>query len=121
MARKTALTRNSAGLPSLAKSRPSKSKPVQGNCKPNSVCVPPRRNGENHLSERPIPESLIHQLRWTLERTTPSLLFGLAPGGVFRAPAISRRAVVSYTTFSPLPLCCQRGGIFSVALSVSTP
>src|ERR1043166_1699267 len=30
-------------------------------------------------------------------------LFGLAPDGVFRARPISRPAVVSYTTFSPLP------------------
>jgi len=51
---------------------------------------------------------------------SPSFLFGLAPGGVFRARAIARTAVVSYTTFSPLPGCCQPGGLFSVALSVST-
>src|SRR5436189_3512420 len=31
-------------------------------------------------------------------------LFGLAPDGVFRAFAITREAVVSYTTFSPLPV-----------------
>jgi len=37
-------------------------------------------------------------------------LFGLAPDGVFRAPPITRRAVVSYTTFSPLPVpLAQRG------------
>lgn len=30
-------------------------------------------------------------------------LFGLAPDGVFRASGITPRAVVSYTTFSPLP------------------
>ena len=30
-------------------------------------------------------------------------LFGLAPDGVFRAASLALRAVVSYTTFSPLP------------------
>ena len=76
----------------------SKARTVQGNCKPNSVCAFYR--GENHLSQQPYPS--LWSFR-TGERTAPSLLFGLAPGGVFRAPAISRRAVVSYTTFSPLP------------------
>jgi hypothetical protein len=34
-------------------------KVVQRNCKPNSVCVPHVRDGENHLSQQPIPESLV--------------------------------------------------------------
>ena len=77
--------------------------------------------GENHLSEQPVPETpLVSQ-----DRSEPlhSLLFGLAPDGVFRASSISRRAVVSYTTFSPLPRlrCRSRGGLFSVALSVEMP
>jgi hypothetical protein len=38
------------------------------------------------------------------ERATPgSLLFDLAPGGVCHALSIALEAVVSYTTFSPLP------------------
>ncbi|KTC90095.1 hypothetical protein Ldum_1163 [Fluoribacter dumoffii NY 23] len=45
------------------------------------------------------------------------LLFGLAPSGVFPATPVTSRAVRSYRTFSPLP---QRGGIFSVALSVGS-
>jgi len=36
-------------------------------------------------------------------RAGPPLLFGLAPRGVFRAPAIADEAVGSYPTFSPLP------------------
>jgi len=45
------------------------------------------------------------------------LLFGLAPSGVFPATPVASRAVRSYRTISPLP---QRGGIFSVALSVGS-
>jgi hypothetical protein len=64
------------------------------------------------------------------------LLFGLAPRGVFRASSVARRAVGSYPTVSPLPAKAPlnddeqvslppvtaatfRGGLFSVALSVS--
>ena len=47
-------------------------------------------------------------------------LFGLAPRGVFPANPVTRAAVRSYRTFSPLPqiACFQAkcGGIFSVAL-----
>lgn len=46
-------------------------------------------------------------------------LFGLAPGGVYRAISIAADAVGSYPTFSPLPQ--KRGGIFSVALSLGSP
>src|SRR5262249_44465793 len=54
--------------------------------------------------------------RVIMERTTPPLLFGLAPRGVFPAGRIAPVAVRSYRTISPLPR--ERGGIFSVALSV---
>ena len=53
-----------------------------------------------------------------MERAAPGFLFGLAPDGVFRALPITRQAVSSYLTFSPLPRPCGRGGLFSVALSV---
>ena len=57
-----------------------------GDCKPNSVCA--FDGGENHLSKRPYPGL------WLVAepRGGPPLspLFGLAPGGVFRAPAITR-------------------------------
>jgi hypothetical protein len=36
-------------------------------------------------------------------------LFGLAPDGVFRASALALGAVVSYSTFSPLP--CRSGAV----------
>src|SRR5436853_6335159 len=50
-------------------------------------------------------------------RAVPPPLFGLAPRGVFPAGRITPAAVRSYRTISPLPRV-QRGGIFSVALSV---
>ena len=46
------------------------------------------------------------------------LLFGLAPGGVYKAIPIARNTVRSYHTISPLP---KNGGIFSVALSLGLP
>jgi len=52
------------------------------------------------------------------EGQATSPLFGLAPSRVFRAPPVSRRAVGSYPAFSPLPLTCVKGGLFSVTLSV---
>ncbi len=49
-------------------------------------------------------------------------LFGLAPGGVFRAAPVAGSAVRSYRTFSPLPDPLRAiGGSFSVALSVAAP
>src|SRR6266487_592160 len=45
-------------------------------------------------------------------------LLGLAPTGGYRAAPVTRRAVGSYPTVSPLPLNLQ-GGLFSVALSVA--
>ncbi len=69
-------------------------------------------------------------------RTSPPLLFGLAPRGVYRAPDVAIGAVGSYPTVSPLPnashdwraargfasRCPQvggAGGLLSVALSVA--
>ena len=49
-------------------------------------------------------------------RAIPGSLFGLAPNGVYRAPANTLGAVGSYPTFSPLP--GEPGGLFSVALAV---
>ncbi len=51
-------------------------------------------------------------------RAAPGSLFGLAPNGVYRAPAIALGAVGSYPTFSPLP--GKPGGLFSVALAVDS-
>lgn len=46
-------------------------------------------------------------------------LFGLAPGGVYRATPIAGCAVGSYPTLSPLP--DKSGGLLSVALSLGSP
>ena len=59
-------------------------------------------------------------------RTVPPSLFGLAPGGVYPAASVTRDAVRSYRTVSPLPPgpAFQRmpsGGLFSVALSLGSP
>jgi len=80
-------------------------------------------------------------------RTTPRTLFGLSPGGVCPAAAVTSRPVRSCRTFSPLPtaLCgaiqkdspmgslplyvlvpkdgtkALTGGVFSVALSLGLP
>ena len=55
------------------------------------------------------------------DRPGAGSLLCLAPHGVFRAPALARRAVGSYPAFSPLPRtpCGEPGGIFSVTLSVA--
>ena len=76
-------------------------------CKPNSVCT--LASGENHLSQRPIPETC------PLSRTRSGPLlgfqFGLAPDGVFRAVSLALHAVRFYRTFSPLPTACAAGGL----------
>jgi len=46
-------------------------------------------------------------------------LYGLAPDGVYHARSVTRPAVRSYRTFSPLPR--MRGGLFSAALSLGLP
>jgi hypothetical protein len=46
-------------------------------------------------------------------------LFGLAPGGVYHAVLVTKNAVRSYRTLSPLP--SMLGGFLSVALSLKSP
>ena len=46
-------------------------------------------------------------------------LFGIAPGGACHAGTVTSPPVGSYPTVSPLPR--ERGGLFSVALSVRLP
>ena len=60
-------------------------------------------------------------------------LFGLAPGGACHAVPVTRSAVRSYRTLSPLPSCAEasegrpcvasaeQGGLLSVALSLGSP
>ena len=44
-------------------------------------------------------------------RSRRPFLFGLAPGGVYRAAPVSRRAVRSYRTLSPLPNCQSKWAV----------
>src|SRR4051812_44714794 len=76
-------------------------------CKPIFVCV--LANGENHLSEQPIPETC--PASGTRSGQLLGFLFGLAPDGVFRASAIALGAVGSYPAFSPLPPTEAGGGL----------
>src|SRR5262249_6125042 len=88
------------------------------------LSVPPRRERESFVSAastRNLP-----RFREAWSGSLPGPLFGLAPDGGCRASSLALRAVVSYSTFSPLPLRnlklkFQSGGLFSVALSVGTP
>jgi hypothetical protein len=50
-----------------------------------------------------------------MTRAGSRCLFGLAPTGGYRAVPVTRHAVGSYPTFSPLPFG-YKGGLFSVAL-----
>ena len=68
-------------------------------CKPNSVFT--LAGGENHLSQQPIPGILPRWRDWS--GPLRDSLFGLAPDGVFHAIPLTRDAVRSYRTFSPLP------------------
>ena len=81
-------------------------------CKPGSV--PPRSwssGGDGQSSGTPVAERLVRptraaarrSARHSRERGCLPLLFGLAPGGVFRAAAVAGGAVRSYRTVSPLP------------------
>lgn len=83
--------------------------------KPGSVA-------DNHSSGASVTASLKRPTRipcgsHVMTFQSNGFLFGLAPSGVFPATTVTRRAVRSYRTISPLP---QRGGIFSVALSVGS-
>ena len=64
------------------------------------------------------------RLAAAVARSARPPLFDLAPGGVCPATSVTRRAVRSYRTFSPLPSgarLSKAGGIFSVALSLGSP
>ena len=47
-------------------------------------------------------------------------LFGLASGGVYHANSVTRVAVRSYRTLSPLPNSKLLGGLLSAALAVGS-
>jgi len=99
-------------------------------CKPDSV-RPGCPGLDGHFSQEPqanswFPPVLRRVRRYPGSRFTevklrswrPLPLFCLAPHRVYHAPVITHRAVGSYPAFSPLPQSCDRGGIFSVTLSV---
>lgn len=70
-----------------------------------------------------LPRHLMRSTRMTGlsqagSKTAPSL-FDLAPSGVYPATSVTRSAVSSYLTISPLPT--EMGGIISVALSLRSP
>ena len=70
---------------------------------------------------QPGPLGLKRPLRGGIPKDQPRArpLFGIAPGGACRAGPVARPAVGSYPTVSPLPR--ERGGLFSVALSLGLP
>ena len=63
------------------------------------------KDGGDHSSGMPVAEHLMQPTRTTTRKQghVPSL-FGLAPGGVYPAMAVTGHAVRSYRTLSPLPL-----------------
>jgi len=92
-------------------------------CKPGSVRAPRGAGMAIHLG-RPLPDaSRDLPGRQHGNAPTPPLL-GLAPGGVYRAAAVTGGAVRSYRTLSPLPdrrRSGRSGGLLSVALSLGSP
>jgi len=61
---------------------------------------PPLPVGSSNL---PAPRHLVGEPSGPLSRKAARGLFGLAPGGVYRAPLVTLGAVSSYLTVSPLP------------------
>ena len=76
-------------------------------CKPNSVCALRRRESFVLATDT----RNLSRFRGTRSGPLLGFLFGLAPDGVFRAASLALRAVVSYTTFSPLPHRTDCGGL----------
>jgi hypothetical protein len=99
-------------------------------------CVGRHTGGEGHLSGPAIADGLCSMSKQPTRDSSgvddTSSLLGLAPGGVCRAGKLTLAAVRSYRTFSPLPAFAEasagkpvklssRGGLFSVALSLTWP
>ena len=65
---------------------------------------------DSHRDSCSLPEGHLpsREARQGTGRTSPPLLFGLAPRGVYRASTVAARAVGSYPTFSPLPHASRR-------------
>jgi hypothetical protein len=103
-------------------------------CKPGSVPLIREisNGGDGHSSGTLVTERLVRPTRAATRRFARPpgipgglpLLFGLAPGGVFPAAAVTGGAVRSYRTVSPLPPTQSSrggGGVLSVALSLGSP
>ena len=84
----------------------------QSACKPGSVPPPAELMSadgmDDHSSGTPLAARLVQPTRMIRPGGGPganasSSLFGFAPGGVYRAASVARRAVRSYRTLSPLP------------------
>jgi len=75
---------------------------------------------DSHSSSRVIAHTVKRPTRFQRGSRLNGTLFGLAPGGVCHANSVTRVAVRSYRTVSPLPDGCPSGGLFSVALSVGS-
>ncbi len=83
-------------------------------CKPGSV---PAVAGDDHSSGTPVTGRLVRPTRAAARKlarparardgTGLPPLFGLAPGGVYRAVPVAGDAVRSYRTLSPLPAGCE--------------
>ncbi len=93
-------------------------------CKPDSV---PSSRKVTAISLGPSSRSTSNDLpgrRWKRVVSRCPSLFGLSPGGVCPADSVTRAAVRSYRTVSPIPTAklesLTAGGLFSVALSLAS-
>src|SRR5271167_3563000 len=96
-------------------------------CKPGSVRPPLSGKRDGHSSGPPVAGRFSRPTRAPGPAKPASLaagatpLFGLAPGGACHAVPVTRSAVGSYPTLSPLPSTEVSGGLLSVALSLGSP
>jgi hypothetical protein len=85
-------------------------------CKP-SVLIRASAKGDSHSSRASCCQNVSCNRpgqHVETRRTRASPLFGLAPGGVYRAAPVARDAVRSYRTLSPLPCHTEaQGGRFA--------
>src|SRR5690606_29111511 len=68
-----------------------------------------RSRGEDHFSANAVSGAVKQPTRDSDGAGNSSSLFGLAPGGVYRAAPVTGRAVRSYRTVSPLPVPPREG------------
>ncbi len=110
--------------PALSRAREENGKMRQTACKPGSVppvpWFPMNSRIDGHSSGTFVTERLSRPTRAATRKRVSSLrrgsmppLFGLAPGGVYRAASVAGRAVRSYRTLSPLPAAPKRNRRFA--------